>query len=86
VTRIGLLGGSFDPVHEAHLALARCACDTLALDRLKWLPAGRPWQKAGRELASDADRLAITDGKSARLPDGTNYWHTFFVLGLDHGR
>lgn len=30
--------------------------------------------------------LAVTDGKSARLPDKTNYWHTFFVLGLDHGR
>ena len=59
MTRIGLLGGSFDPVHEAHLALARCACETLALDRLKWLPAGRPWQKAGRELAADADRLAM---------------------------
>jgi hypothetical protein len=31
-------------------------------------------------------RLAVVDGKSARLPDGTNYWHTYFVLGLDHGR
>ncbi|SCL20712.1 hypothetical protein GA0074692_0958 [Micromonospora pallida] len=30
--------------------------------------------------------LAIFDGKSARLPDKTNYWQTFFVLGLDHGR
>ncbi len=57
--RIGLLGGSFDPVHDAHLALARCALDALALDRLKWIPAGRPWQKAGRRLAPAADRLAM---------------------------
>ncbi len=57
--RIGLLGGSFDPVHEAHLALARCATETLRLDRLKWLPAGRPWQKRSRTLAPAADRLAM---------------------------
>ncbi len=57
--RIGLFGGSFDPVHEAHLALARCATEALRLDRLKWLPAGRPWQKQGRTLAPVADRLAM---------------------------
>ena len=44
-SRIGLFGGSFDPVHVAHLALARLARDALALDRLLWIPAGQPWQK-----------------------------------------
>ncbi len=43
--RIGLLGGTFDPVHNAHLALARAARSALALDGLRWIPAGRPWQK-----------------------------------------
>jgi hypothetical protein len=33
-----------------------------------------------------AETLAIIDGKTALLPDKTNYWLTFFVLGLDHGR
>jgi nicotinate-nucleotide adenylyltransferase len=56
--RLGLFGGSFDPPHQAHLALARAALAQLGLDRLLWLPAGRPWQKA-RELAPDADRLAM---------------------------
>lgn len=56
--RLGLYGGSFDPPHQAHLALARTALTQLGLDRLLWLPAGRPWQKA-RELAPDADRLAM---------------------------
>ena len=56
--RIGLYGGSFDPPHQAHLALARTALGQLGLDGLLWLPAGRPWQKA-RELAPDADRLAM---------------------------
>jgi nicotinate-nucleotide adenylyltransferase len=59
LTRIGLFGGSFDPPHLAHLALARLALDHLKLDRLLWLPAGNPWQKAGRTLAPAADRVAM---------------------------
>ena len=57
--RIGLLGGSFDPPHRAHLALGRLAMQALALDELRWLPAGAPWQKAGRSLASAEHRLAM---------------------------
>lgn len=57
--RIGLYGGSFDPPHLAHLALARVARDTLALEELRWQPAGRPWQKPGRLVASDAQRVAM---------------------------
>jgi len=43
--RIGLFGGTFDPPQLAHLALARCARDTLALDEVRWIPTGAPWQK-----------------------------------------
>ncbi len=43
--RIGLFGGSFDPVHNAHLSLAKAALRDLALDELRWIPAGHPWQK-----------------------------------------
>ena len=63
--RVGLFGGSFDPVHNAHVALAKTALEQLALDELRWIPVGTPWQKA-RRLA-DADdreamvRLAIAD-------------------------
>ncbi len=66
VPRIGLLGGSFDPPHLAHLALGRLARQALALDELRWLPAGSPWQKAGRALAPAADRAAML----AALLDG----------------
>lgn len=45
--RLGLFGGSFDPVHRAHVALAKGALAELRLDRVLWLPAGQPWQKAG---------------------------------------
>jgi nicotinate-nucleotide adenylyltransferase len=53
--RVGLFGGSFDPVHNAHLALARTALAQLRLDELRWIPVGHPWQKV-RRLASAADR------------------------------
>jgi nicotinate-nucleotide adenylyltransferase len=43
--RVGLFGGSFDPVHNAHVALANVALATLQLDELRWVPAGQPWQK-----------------------------------------
>jgi nicotinate-nucleotide adenylyltransferase len=56
--RIGLFGGSFDPVHQAHLALARAALDQLALDELRWMPAGQPWQKS-RALAPASHRAAM---------------------------
>jgi nicotinate-nucleotide adenylyltransferase len=44
--RIGLFGGTFDPVHNAHVALARLALGELRLDELRWIPTGEPWQKA----------------------------------------
>lgn len=56
--RIGLYGGSFDPVHLGHLALARAAVGRLKLDELRVLPAGDPWQKA-RELAPAEHRAAM---------------------------
>lgn len=58
--RIGLFGGTFDPPTLAHVALARCARDALALDELRIVPAGRPWQKeAARAITPAADRLAM---------------------------
>ena len=56
--RVGLFGGSFDPVHDAHVALATTALDQLSLDELRWIPVGQPWQKT-RRLAPAADREAM---------------------------
>jgi nicotinate-nucleotide adenylyltransferase len=56
--RVGLFGGSFDPVHNAHVALARLALEQLQLDEVRWIPAGQPWQKT-RVLTSGADREAM---------------------------
>jgi len=57
--RIGLFGGSFDPPHLGHRALAETALRTLALDELRWLPAGQPWQKSDRVLATAEHRMAM---------------------------
>ncbi len=43
--RIGLFGGTFDPVHNAHVALAKLALEQLRLDEVWWIPTGEPWQK-----------------------------------------
>ncbi|MDT8999266.1 nicotinate-nucleotide adenylyltransferase [Paucibacter sp. APW11] len=52
--KLGLFGGSFDPVHLGHLALARVARDQLGLDQVLWLPAGQPWQKLGQRAMTAA--------------------------------
>lgn len=39
---VGVLGGTFDPVHNAHLAIARAALDKLQLERILWMPTGSP--------------------------------------------
>ena len=56
--RIGLLGGSFDPVHNAHVALAKTALTKLELDEVQLIPAGQPWQRAPLG-ASPEHRLAM---------------------------
>jgi nicotinate-nucleotide adenylyltransferase len=56
--RLGLFGGTFDPPHNAHLALARAALDAFQLDALHWIPAGRPWQKA-RTITAAVHREAM---------------------------
>ena len=41
--RVGLFGGTFDPVHAAHVALARAALDAFELDEVRWIPTGQPF-------------------------------------------
>lgn len=57
--RIGIFGGSFDPVHTEHLAMAKSAVETLRLDRLFVMPAHTPPHKQGKKLTSDEDRLEL---------------------------
>lgn len=62
---MGLLGGTFDPIHNGHLALARRFAEVLQLTELVLLPAGQPWQKS--DVSSAHHRLEMTRAAAASL-------------------
>lgn len=55
---VALLGGSFDPVHHGHVALATLFANLLKPDQLRVVPAGNPWQKNGLTTSAE-DRIAM---------------------------
>ena len=59
--RIGLFGGSFDPVHQAHLTLAACCRVQAKLDQVWFVPTAHQPFKPGGPFASNADRLAMLE-------------------------
>jgi nicotinate-nucleotide adenylyltransferase len=61
IERLGVFGGTFDPVHVGHVVMAAEVRSALALDRVLLVPAGDPWQKRGRVVASARDRLALVE-------------------------
>jgi nicotinate-nucleotide adenylyltransferase len=56
---IGVIGGTFDPIHYGHLHIASALREALGLERVIWVPAGRPPHKTGQIVSSDRDRLAM---------------------------
>ncbi|MGK0216999.1 MAG: nicotinate-nucleotide adenylyltransferase [Planctomycetota bacterium] len=66
---MGLYGGSFDPVHLGHLAVARAAAGAFELQKVLFMPAARPPHKPGRRLAGGRDRLAMLELALAEQPD-----------------
>lgn len=57
--RIGILGGSFDPIHSAHIAAAQIAIERLSLDWVYFVPAGTPYHR-DETFASAEERLHMT--------------------------
>ncbi len=57
--RLGVMGGTFDPIHMGHLACAEQVCDAFDLDGVVFMPAGDPWMKHDRGVTSARDRLAM---------------------------
>ena len=73
--RIGIMGGTFDPIHIGHLILAEDACRQLDLDKVLFMPAGNPPHKLNRQgRASNEDRVEMV-----RLAIGDN---SHFELSL----
>lgn len=58
--RVGVMGGTFNPIHFGHLVTAEEALHQFALDEVVFVPAGRPWQKEGIEVAPPEDRYLMT--------------------------
>ena len=59
--RVGILGGTFDPIHYAHLAIAEQVREALELDRVLFVPAGVPPHKPGAVVAATEDRAAMVE-------------------------
>ena len=57
--RLGVMGGTFDPIHNGHLEIARRACESLDLSGVLFVVAGDPWMKHGRALTPAEDRFAM---------------------------
>lgn len=59
VGSLGVFGGTFDPIHVAHLAVAQEAVEALGLERVLFVPAGQPPHKPGQVITAAAHRLAM---------------------------
>jgi len=59
--KIGILGGTFDPVHVGHLAAADEVVCRLGLDEVLFIPAGRPWLKDGTEILPAEHRFKMVE-------------------------
>jgi nicotinate-nucleotide adenylyltransferase len=66
--KVGVMGGTFDPIHLAHLILAEQARVFLGLDRVLFVPAGAPWRKADRRITPVVDRVAMVRAALADDP------------------
>lgn len=72
--RLGILGGTFDPPHRGHVALAQLFLEHLALDELLWIPTGQSWQK-GSDVTPAEDRLHMTEIAAASVVPGDAFVH-----------
>ncbi|GHJ45428.1 putative nicotinate-nucleotide adenylyltransferase [Catellatospora sp. TT07R-123] len=67
-SRIGIMGGTFDPIHHGHLVAASEVADRYALDEVVFVPTGQPWQKSGNPVTAAEDRYLMTVIATASNP------------------
>ena len=66
--RLGVMGGTFDPIHHGHLVAASEVADRFGLDEVVFVPTGVPWQKGDREVSAVEDRYLMTVIATASNP------------------
>ena len=66
--RIGVMGGTFDPIHHGHLVAASEVADRFDLDTVIFVPTGQPWQKAAKKVSPAEDRYLMTVIATASNP------------------
>jgi nicotinate-nucleotide adenylyltransferase len=66
--RIGIMGGTFDPVHNGHLVAASEVQSRFELDEVVFVPTGQPWQKSHKEVSAAEDRYLMTVIATASNP------------------
>jgi nicotinate-nucleotide adenylyltransferase len=66
--RIGVMGGTFDPVHHGHLVAASEVADRFDLDEVLFVPTGQPWQKSEKSVSPAEDRYLMTVIATASNP------------------
>ena len=66
--RVGVMGGTFDPVHHGHLVAASEVATRFDLDEVVFVPTGRPWQKSERLVSAPEDRYLMTVIATASNP------------------
>jgi nicotinate-nucleotide adenylyltransferase len=68
VRRIGIMGGTFDPIHHGHLVAASEVASRFLLDEVVFVPTGQPWQKADYDVSPAEDRYLMTVIATASNP------------------
>src|SRR5215813_308075 len=66
--RIGIMGGTFDPIHHGHLVAASEVADRFGLDEVVFVPTGQPWQKGDVAVSPAEDRYLMTVIATASNP------------------
>jgi len=92
--KVALFGGTFDPIHQAHLAVAATAAGRFHLDRVVFVPAARPPHKAGGTHASYEHRVRMTElacqddprFEVSRLEEGTARSYSIDTIGKVRAR
>lgn len=95
--RLGVMGGTFDPIHHGHLVAASEVQSWFGLDEVVFVPTGQPWQKADQQVSAAEDRYLMTVIATASNPrfsvsrvdidrDGPTYTvDTLTDLAAQHG-